>query len=364
MAGLVAAARLRELGAAPVVLEKGDRVGGSMLLSSCVIWRFREWQDFIAECPSGDEALQRLVWERLDDAIDWLVSLGAPVVWDETGNPRTVGKRLDPHGLTDVLARAAGEIRAGVASPRHANRQIRVGVASPSHANPVVLTTGGFQGSADLVARYVRPAGPLRLRANPWSAGDGLRLAVERGAALSAGMDEFYGRNMPDADFTEADFVPQAQLYGRFARVFNDHGEEFFEGDVSWSENDLVQATARQPQARAWYVLDDAALEQRVRDRTVADLVAAAPTAIDPDALPFPAPAEARVAVRVSPGITHTIGGLRVDERARVLREDGIPIEGVFAAGADVGGISTGGYAGGLAAALVFGRIAAESALA
>jgi succinate dehydrogenase/fumarate reductase flavoprotein subunit len=37
--------------------------------------------------------------------------------------------------------------------------------------------------------------------------------------------------------------------------------------------------------------------------------------------------------------------------------------DGLFAAGADVGGISTGGYASGLAAALVFGRISAESAL-
>jgi len=60
----------------------------------------------------------------------------------------------------------------------------------------------------------------------------------------------------------------------------------------------------------------------------------------------------------VAPGITHTIGGLRIDERARV---EGV--EGLFAAGADVGGISTGGYASGLAAALVFGRIAAASAL-
>jgi succinate dehydrogenase/fumarate reductase flavoprotein subunit len=64
------------------------------------------------------------------------------------------------------------------------------------------------------------------------------------------------------------------------------------------------------------------------------------------------------VAVRVKPGITHTIGGLRIDDRARVAGADGL-----FAAGADVGGISTGGYASGLAAALVFGRIAAESAL-
>jgi succinate dehydrogenase/fumarate reductase flavoprotein subunit len=115
---------------------------------------------------------------------------------------------------------------------------------------------------------------------------------------------------------------------------------------------------ARQAGAKAWYVLDDAALAQRVRDRTVADMVALAPTRVDPRELPFEAPPGARVAVRVSPGITHTIGGLRIDERARVVRA-----EGLHAAGADVGGISTGGYASGLAAALVFGRIAAESAL-
>src|SRR5262249_22204442 len=116
--------------------------------------------------------------------------------------------------------------------------------------------------------------------------------------------------------------------------------------------------------ARAWYVLDETALGQRVRDRTVADIVADAPTAVDPSELPFPAPPNSRVAVRVAPGITHTIGGLAIDERARVLRPDGTPIEGLFPAGADVGGISTGGYASGLAAALVFGRIAAESVAA
>jgi predicted oxidoreductase len=65
----------------------------------------------------------------------------------------------------------------------------------------------------------------------------------------------------------------------------------------------------------------------------------------------------------VKPGITHTIGGLRVDTSARVLGADGEPIRGLLAAGADVGGISTGGYASGLAAALVLGRTAAETAL-
>ena len=341
MAGLSAAARARELGATPRVHEKGARPGGSMLLSSCVIWRFREWDDFRAECPAGDEVLQRVVWEQLDDAIAWLESLGAPIVEHETGNPRTIGKRFDPRGLTAALVRAAGEVRVG----------------EPA-TEPAILATGGFQGNEELVAAHIHPGGSLRLRANPWSSGDGLRYALARGGEHSAGLNEFYGRNMPDVEFSEEEFVPLAQLYGRYARVYNELGEEFFTGEVSWSENDLVQATAQQPGARAWYVLDDDALAQRVRDRKVAEIVALAPTRADPGELPFATPADARVAVRVSPGITHTIGGLRVDEQARVVGADGL-----FAAGADVGGVSTGGYASGLAAALVFGRIAAESAL-
>jgi len=48
MAGLVCAARLRELGRDVRVLEKGTRPGGSMLLSSCVVWRHLEWDDFRA----------------------------------------------------------------------------------------------------------------------------------------------------------------------------------------------------------------------------------------------------------------------------------------------------------------------------
>ncbi|MGH2934603.1 MAG: NAD(P)-binding protein, partial [Gaiellaceae bacterium] len=103
MGGLVAAVRARELGLEPVVLEKGTRAGGSMLLSSCVVWRHLDWEAFRADCPDGDEALQRLVWERLDDALAWLVSLGAEPVWDDTENPRTTGKRFHPRALTELL---------------------------------------------------------------------------------------------------------------------------------------------------------------------------------------------------------------------------------------------------------------------
>ena len=343
MAGLVAAARLRELGCEPELTEKGTRVGGSMLLSSCVVWRHREWEDFRRECPAGEERLQRLVWERLDDAVAWLVSLGAPVVWEETGNPRTVGKRFDPRGLTETLVARAGGARLGVSTLRDA---------------PTILCTGGFAASDALVAEHIRPAARLRLRANPWSQGDGLRAALERGGRLSAGMDEFYGRNMPDAAWDETELVSLSQLYGRYARTFDADGVEFFAADdVTWSETNVVQATARRPGAKAYYLLDAAALEQRVRDRTVAEMVEAAPAEarVAPGDLPFDAPPGTVAAVRVVAAITHTIGGLAVDERARVA-------DGLWAAGVDAGGVAAGGYASGLAQALVLGLAAAEDA--
>jgi fumarate reductase flavoprotein subunit len=383
MGGLCAAARARELGGRPVVLEKGDRAGGSMLLSSGVVWRHRSLDDFRAECPGGDPRLQQLVFERLDEGLAWLESLGAPVVARETGNPRTTGIRFDPRGLTDALVSAAGEIR--FAEPLRAQGHFRGSDSGTGLDGAQVLATGGFQGDQELIARHVTPhARRLWLRANRWSTGDGLRLALERGAKLSSGLDEFYGRNMPapPARVTEERFVELAQLYGRHALVVNERGEEFAPEPLSWSETDLVQATARQPGARSWYIVDSRALGEQVRERTVAEMIAAAESVggtvhradnldelrrrIELPKLPRSDKLVAPpfTAVHVAPGITHTIGGLAVDEHARVKRSDGTWIDGLYACGADVGGIATGGYASGLAAALVLGRIAAETALA
>jgi fumarate reductase flavoprotein subunit len=354
MAGLCAAARARELRLDAVVYEKGDRPGGSMLLSSCVVWRYRDLDEFRRECPGGDPSLQERVIEHLDEAIAWLRSLGARVVWEETGNERTVGVRFEPHSLTEVLVRAAGDVRTSVVAPRD--------------AEALVLATGGFQGNAELVRRHIAPGGELLVRANRWSEGDGLRHGLERGGVLSAGMSEFYGRAMPapPAAVPEDRFVDLAQLYGRQALVLDDDGVEFAPDPISWSETDLVQAIARRRNASAWYLVDDAALDVEIRGRTVRQMVEAARTAggevLLPNELGIELPGVYRHAVHVVAGITHTIGGLQIDRQARVLRADGSPIDGLYAAGADAGGISAGGYASGLASALVFGRIAAETA--
>jgi succinate dehydrogenase/fumarate reductase flavoprotein subunit len=319
MAGLVAAARLRELGHAPRVLEKGTRAGGSLSLSSCVVWRHLEWDRFRAECPGGDERLQRLIWERLDDGLRWLEALGAEPVWRDTENPLTTGRRYDPRALTRLLLEAAGGAELETPLPRDARP-------------PVLLATGGFPG------RLARERG-LLLRANPWSEGDGLDFGVARGATTTEGMVEFYGRVMPapPAQVSEKGFVPLAQLYGREARVFTEDWHEITPPHVAWHENDLAQLIG----PRAWYVVE------RTNDRIEAARGVGG-TVVRRD--------DGSLAVHVAAAVTHTIGGLQADTDARVTG-----VEGLWAAGGDVGGVATGGYASGLAQALVLGLVAAES---
>jgi fumarate reductase flavoprotein subunit len=323
MAGLVAAARARELGAEPVVYEKGTRAGGSMLLSSGFVWRYRDFETFREQCRGGDPVLQRLILEGFDDALDWLEAQGVELLTRETGNPLTVGARFDPSQLVSVLA-----------------RDVRLGETTEE---PTILATGGFP------VRLARERG-LLLRANPWSEGDGLDLALSRGAAIAGDLDEFYGRAMPAVDeLAEEDFVRLSQLYGRFASITSEGRQ--FEGPPSWSEIDVAQWIAGQPGGRAWFGVDKSQLGERVRERTVGEMIGTAREA--------GAPVEAeegRVRVLVRAAVTQTLGGIRVDERARAAN-------GLYVAGADVGGISTGGWSSGLATALVLGLVAAESAV-
>ena len=302
------------------MLEKGTRAGGSMLLSTCVVWRHLEWEAFARSAPAATSALQRLIWERLDDALAWLESLGAEPVWRDTENPLTTGRRFDPRALTALLLgrrrRRARDAAAG-ATPR------RRSCSRPA------ASRGGWPASAGCSCARTRGA---------TATGSTSRCA--RGAETTPGMGEFYGRAMPapPARIREEDFVPLAQLYGREARVFTDDWREITPPEVAWHENDLAQLIG----PRAWYVVEET--NERI------EAARAAGGSHDRRA------ATTGIAVHVAAAVTHTLGGLQVDTQARV---DGI--DGLWAAGVDAGGVATGGYASGLAQALVLGLAAAES---
>ena len=71
-------------------------------------------------------------------------------------------------------------------------------------------------------------------------------------------------------------------------------------------------------------------------------------------------------AIKIAPGIHHTMGGVKINTAAEVINTDGAAIPGLFAAGEVCGGVHGGNRLGGNAVAdiVIFGRIAAESAMA
>ena len=424
LAGLTASLRATELGAQVTLLEKGTCTGGSFVYSSGYIWSYVDLPTFRREAPGGDAALQRLILKRLGSDLTWLEGAGGALIARETGNPLTFGARFDPErtvsALVERLGATGGELLTDTAFEAllddAAGRVtgVRVSSSRGMHAaDAVILASGGFAGDPEMVGRHII-GGPGRMlvRAHPRSTGDGFRAALQKGALASAGLDEFYGRNLPapPADFPPERFVEVSQLYGRYAVAVNASGKRYADEGADWSETALTRATAHQPGLYAWYVLDARGLEGRVRERTAKEMVetakstggsvietastlrladrlaecgvpretflrtleeynaaAAAGGQLSPprSGQAWPLRVPPFVAVKVAPSITHTVGGLAVDAGCRVLRRrGGRPIPGLYAAGVEVGGVSVGGYTSGLASALVFGGTAAESAIA
>jgi succinate dehydrogenase/fumarate reductase flavoprotein subunit len=427
LAGLVAALQAVELGAQVNLLEKGDRLGGSFNYSSGYVWSYRDMETYRRQAPGGDPVLQKLILDRLEEGLIWLEDRGAPVLSRETNNPLTFGFRLDPERTVAVLAERILKLggRISLSTALDGLIQDADGRVSGTHAvartgrwtemsDAVVLASGGFAGDPELVRRHIIGGpGKIRLRAHPQSTGDGFRAALAAGALESEGLEEFYGRNLPapPAEFPPERFVEVSQLYGRHAVAINSNGERYADESADWSETALTRATALQPGLRAWYVLDSDSLQERVRERTVGEMVATARrvggivlqeesleemadrladwgvvrenflrtidgynAAVKDDRSESLVPRRSApaapvctppfVAVEIAPTITHTIGGIAVDGGCRVLRRsDSWPLLGLYAAGVEVGGVSVGGYTSGLAAALVFGRAAATSAV-
>ena len=70
-------------------------------------------------------------------------------------------------------------------------------------------------------------------------------------------------------------------------------------------------------------------------------------------------------AIKIAPGIHHTMGGVHINTSAEVIDKEGNAIPGLFAAGEVVGGVHGGNRIGGNAVAdiVVFGKIASDSAV-
>lgn len=270
MAGLCAAVSALESGARVVLVEKGERFGGSMRLSNGLVWTFKE-KSSVRVQVSGNQALQDLVVDSLEQDMRWLgeqgVELGPERPFQSFGHGRTVAPEQVIDALLARIRAMGGETLAGHALerlrplPDEGYRAELMTADAPVYidADAVVLVTGGFQGNPEMLARYVTSnTDDIYLRGNPWSTGDGLHAALELGAALTSGMRHFYGHAMvaPPARFGPLQLSEATQRYGNYALALNLSGRRFADESAGTGEETLNAAVAQQERGTAIYIVD------------------------------------------------------------------------------------------------------------
>jgi succinate dehydrogenase/fumarate reductase flavoprotein subunit len=413
-----------------------------MYLSNGIIWSFARTDDVRARLDEGATALQDLVVEQLPAGFDWLAAHGVQLQPEQRYFGYGIGRPASGAQMTaalcDALRERGATLLAGAGAQQLLTQDgsvtgaLAFGAegAIACTAGSVILATGGFQGNAELLARYVTPhAQAMYLRANPWSTGDGLLAALAVGAATTPALGTFYGHAMtaPPARFGADRFQEMSHKYGTMAVALNLEGRRFADESAGTGEETLNIAIARQPQATAAYVFDAATAERPYEAGPLARVIVerarqAGGPVVQADTLQelaqrmqawgLPAPQVLQTlhafnaavqegkgqllqpprrgephavaqppftAALVRSAITFTCGGLGVDLDLRVLRRTAsvsllplvkapaedlqlAPVPQLYAAGCDVGGISGGSYMGGLAQALVTGRIAGTHA--
>lgn len=282
----------------------------------------------------------------------------------------------------------------------------------------VVLASGGFEANAEWRTRYLGPGWDLvKVRGTRFNMGDGLRMALEADAMPCGNWSGCHAvgwdRNAPEfGDLSVGDGF-QKHSYP-FGIMVNAHGRRFVDEGADFRNFTYAKygrAILEQPGQFAWQIFDrkvahllrDEYRIKRVSKVTADSLEALAGKLEDVNpkaflaevdaynaavqtALPFnPNIKDGRStrglaleksnwastldtppfdAYAVTCGITFTFGGLRIDENAAVINTDGVPINGLYAAGELVGGLFYFNYPGGtgLMSGSVFGRIAGTSA--
>ena len=111
--------------------------------------------------------------------------------------------------------------------------------------------------------------------------------------------------------------------------------------------------------------VDAAALKETV-DGWNAAIEAGKDEAFGRTSLEYPVVTAPFYAVKVAPGVHHTMGGVKIDPATQVIDVNGSVIPGLYAAGEVTGGVHGANRLGGNAVAdvIVFGRIAGENAAA
>ena len=428
-AGMTAAINTAQAGKDVILLEKMPYAGGNTTKATggmnAAETHYQAEQgiddsveQFVEDTMEGghninDKDLVTTLAENSAEAIDWLDSIGAPLPKVSFSGGATNARIHAPEDgsgvgayLVTSLLKKMDELDINVMYDTKATSLISkdgtvTGVKAESRdteytikAKAVILATGGFGNNEDMIVQYRKDLKGTVTTSAPGITGDGIVMAEDVGADL---VDIEQIQLHPTVEQKTSMLITES-VRGDGAILVNQDGKRFT--DELLTRDVVSAAELEQPGSYAYIIFD-----QRLRDglkaiekyvstgitvqgdtiEELAEKIDVDPATLaetlknwnqyvadqnDPDfgrttgmdhdlsQAPF-------YAIKIAPGIHHTMGGVHIDTDARVIDKDGNPIPGLFAAGEVVGGVHGGNRLGGNAVAdvVVFGKIASESAV-
>ncbi len=365
-----------------------------------------------------------LVHELVTNALDsvkWLADLGVKFDNEEVTEPvgglwrrghkpvepmgyayiHVLGDWVKEHGAHLLTETAAKDLIIEDGAVKGVVAQRKDGSKVTVHAKAVILTAGGFGANTKMVQKYntywESIDDDIATTNSPAITGDGIKLGLEAGADLF-GMgfiqlmpvsdpktgELFTGLQTPPAnfimvnqkgkrfvnEFAERDTLAKAAIAngGLFYLIADDKIKET-------AYNTTQESIDAQVEAGTLFradTLEDLAKQVGMDPETLVETIKTYNEDVDRGQDPefhknvFGLKCEVApfYATPRKPAIHHTMGGLVIDTKARVLNKEGQAIKGLYSAGENAGGIHAGNRLGGnsLADIFTFGRIAADTA--
>ncbi len=428
-AGMTAAINATEQGKKVILLEMMPYVGGNTTKATGGMnaaethYQAEQGIDdsvevFIEDTMEGGHQMNNrdlvtIMAEKSAAAIDWLDSIGAPlpkVGFSGGATNSRIHAPEDGSGVGAFLVTSflnkMNDLGIEVIYDTRATELISdngniVGVKAESdeynyviNSKAVILTTGGFGNNQDMIVQYRSDLKGTVSTSAPGAMGDGIVMAEKVGADL-VDIDQI--QLHPTVEQGTSMLITES-VRGDGAILVNQEGKRFTNELLT---RDKVSAAELEQTGGYAYIIFD----QRLRDGlkaiekyvsigitvqadTIEDL--AKQIDVDPKVLAETMDTWNKAvadqndaefgrdtgmendlsvapyyAIKIAPGIHHTMGGVKIDTKAQVIDTNGNPIPGLYAAGEVTGGVHGGNRIGGNAVAdiVVFGQVASDSAV-
>lgn len=424
-AGMTAAIEAKDAGMNPVILEKMPMAGGNtskasagLNASETSVEKSQGVTDsndkFYEETLKGgggtnDKELLRYFVDHSAAAVDWLAQ--NDIVLDNltTTGGMSVSRTHRPHDGLAVGAYLVKGLEENISKrdiPVFVNSDVTKinekdgkvsgvevkieGETKQVDSKAVVVTTGGFGANQKMIAKY-RPDLKDYVTTNAaGSTGDGIEMISALGGAL-VDMDKI---QIHPTVFQKTGYLVSESIRGEGAILVNKEGNRFFN---EMDTRDKVSAAELKQDGKYAYAIFGEGTKDKVKavDQYIsknmvveADNVEELAKKLDikPEELKATvtkwnkAVADKKdsefgrttgmtndisgkvYAIKVAPGIHHTMAGVKINTQTQVLKEDGQPIKGLYAAGEVTGGLHGGNRIGGNAVAdiIIFGRQAGQ----